>query len=216
MRGEPSLEQTANPRRRGAVFLPSSPFPFSGERVRDADFLRELASIDPALPSRKKAKRLRDALHWTRELVYTTAKGLGISLAKCGSHAEMAAPPRRLRLRDLDLDDIFDRLMSRYSTMAEIADEYGICPRTLQRFMREAGIDTRHDIGWPDEDVANAILELREEPGFGDTGVAFTHGACASQRRPRCGGGIPSPFPSPSALPFPPPPPPPLTGTLPH
>ena len=136
--------------------------------------MRALYLLDPLLQSRKKARELGEALHCSREQVYARAAGLGISLAACSSHAEMLAPPRDL-LRDVDMDYVVERLQDG-ATMEAVSDEVGCCPRTLQRLMREIGIDSRHDIKWSDVDIEEAILKLRETPGFRDIGVSLTHG----------------------------------------
>ena len=102
----------------------------------------------------------------------------------------MAAPPAPDVVVAVDIDDVCARLKSG-STMAAIADTLSISTKTLQRRMREAGIDSRHDIRWTDEEVTEAVRELREDPGFEDTGVNFTHGtlgmgttlACNNERK---------------------------------
>ena len=113
-------------------------------------FRREVHTIDPALLSREKAALLGKALHMSRQRVYDTAGELGIYLGQCDSHEEMELPRRSAR--DADVDEIMDRLKAG-ATFAEVSDEQGFCPKTLQNLLREVGIDSRHDIGWSDEEV---------------------------------------------------------------
>ena len=153
---------------------PSHPRASPDGAVAAIAFRREVHTIDPALLSREKAALLGKALHMSRQRVYDTAGELGIYLGQCDSHEEMELPRRSAR--DADVDEIMDRLKAG-ATFAEVSDEQGFCPKTLQNLLREVGIDSRHDIGWSDEEVSDAILKLRETPGFGDTGVTFTHGA---------------------------------------
>lgn len=87
------------------------------------------------------------------------------------------------------VEDACARLKSG-STMKMVAPIYGMSTKTLQRRMREAGIDSRFDIRWSDEEVTEAVLELKEDAGFADLGVVFTQGA-----RP----GIPRPLFSPKS-----------------
>ena len=74
------------------------------------------------------------------------------------------------------VEDACARLKSG-STMKMVAPIYGMSTKTLQRRMREAGIDSRFDIRWSDEEVTEAVLELKEDAGFADLGVVFTQGA---------------------------------------
>lgn len=78
---------------RGPLLSPSLPPDQRAARAqRDGDFVCTVLLINPALRSRDKARELSAALHWTRDEVYETAEGVGISLRACSSHAEMAAP----------------------------------------------------------------------------------------------------------------------------
>ena len=168
---------------RGPLLSPSLPPDQRAARAqRDGDFVCTVLLINPALRSRDKARELSAALHWTRDEVYETAEGVGISLRACSSHAEMAAPPRDL-FRDVDVEYVKWRLLSG-AIMEAVADEVGCCPRSLQRLMRRHGIEHRHDIKWSDLDIEEAILALRDSPGFEHTGVTFTHGTRVCGPRP--------------------------------
>ena len=178
-------------------FLP--PLPPSDQRARDAAFLREVWLIHPKVISRRKQLALRVTLGWTRKEVQDTARDLCISLGTFYSHAEMAAPPPELRLH-INLPLALRRLRAGW-TMEETSNAAGCCPKALQRIMRGAGIESRHDIRWADGEVADAILALREGPGFGNLGVTLTQGARASGSRPRVSGIV---FPLPDPPPGPP------------
>ena len=131
------------------------------------------------LCGRDKARILVERLGrpWTRDAVYAAALRCGLSLHPCNSWDEMELPLLRVKLRDDDVPDIVAALESG-CTMADVADYYGVCPKTVQSCMRRAGILSRHDLGPSDDEVADAIRSLRTDfVGFSNTGVTLTHGA---------------------------------------
>lgn len=135
----------------------------------DAAFVDAVSSLDPRLHSREKSALLREELQLTRDEVYALASDNNISLRTSTNKV----PPRQAIV---DLDDACVRLKAG-ETMADIAVPLGICSKTLQRFLRlDAGIASRHDIHWTDDEVTDAVVELREDPCFADTGISFTQG----------------------------------------
>lgn len=146
--------------------------------------MAEVEKIDPWVTSRAKASLLSEALGkeggppLPRKEVYRLADLCEISLGQARSHEEMWGPRRgRIELCDADMDDVVQRLAERSSTMGEIADDLGICPKTLQTLMRGAGIRSRWEVCVSDDDVADAILELRSIQGNENSGATFFKGA---------------------------------------
>ena len=197
------------------LLLPPPPPLASSRFAADSAFMDAVQLIDPHMLSRDKAALLGTTLRLTRAAVYAAARRCGLSLCCALSLDDMELPLRRAEFRDADVADIVSALESG-ATMADIADYYGVCPKTLQNWMRRAGIASRHDIGRTDDEVFAAIQRLRTcAIGFRNTGVTFTHGACleggggwgsaqplgSGPARGRPGGAPldPDPSPSPSA-----------------
>ena len=105
----------------------------------------------------------------SREEVYRMASLCGYSLAKLHGPGDERPP--------LNMADVLWLLGTRSATMETISECLGICSKTLQRRMREAGVLSRHEVmAWTDEELAAVILQQRLYMGFGDIGVTFTDG----------------------------------------
>lgn len=141
-----------------------------GPGAAEHSFLEEAFAVDP----QRAGVKLGEELGLSGDEVYRMAEGCGVSLAKLqGGSANVAT-----ELSPLTMAAVLWLLGTRSATMETIASCLGICSKTLQRRMRDAGIPSRHAcVEWTDEELAAVILHQSLYMGFGDTGVTFTDGA---------------------------------------